>query len=86
LSPRGRQAHGVPPAGLETLSASSLSNNNLRQSSLPADAQSGAVGAEAAPVQLTPEALAAAILALSPADRARLAALLVGEQPEGASK
>jgi hypothetical protein len=34
----------------------------------------------------TVEALAAALLALSPADRARLAALLVGGQGEGMQK
>ncbi len=41
---------------------------------------------ETGPAMLSVEALTAALQALSPTDRARLAALLVGEQGEGAGK
>jgi hypothetical protein len=43
------------------------------------DAQSGAVVESGA--SLTPEAIARALLGLSPVERARLAALLLGQQP-----
>ena len=49
--------------------------SELEQSTFPGAAQSGAVAVE--PVALTPQALAAALLGLSPADRARLAAVLL---------
>jgi hypothetical protein len=54
---------------------------DLRQSAPDSAAKSGAVGAES-PWTNNLEALAAALLALPPADRARLAALLTG-QAEG---
>jgi len=44
------------------------------------DAQSGAVTGETVSVRLTPEAPGAALLGLSSADRARLAAMLLGQQ------
>jgi hypothetical protein len=49
----------------------------LCQSSILGAAQSGAVCGEAAPKGLNPEALATALLTLSLADRARLAAVLL---------
>jgi hypothetical protein len=73
----------VPPRGLEASSATSYQINNLGHSPSPGDAQSGAVAAEVASVPLTPEVLAAALLGLSPADRARLAALLLGSDNGG---
>jgi hypothetical protein len=57
------------------------------QSTPRGDAQSGAVAAEVVSVPLTPEALAATLLSLSPTDRAGLAGMLLGQQtvpPEGA--
>jgi hypothetical protein len=68
----------VPPRGLETASVTRYFTNDLGQLAFPCGAESGAVPAELA--RLTPEALAAALMGLSPADRARLAALLVGQQ------
>jgi hypothetical protein len=50
----------------------------LRQSTPDGAAKSGAVSAESSTITL--ESLAAALLSLSPADRAQLAALLTGEQ------
>jgi hypothetical protein len=47
---------------------------------LHGDAQSGAVTGETVSIRLTPETLGAALLGLSPADRARLAAMLLGQQ------
>src|SRR5262245_17257745 len=70
---RGRSA--VPRPGLEPLSASDCSTDNLGPTSIQDGAESGAVATEA--VRVTPKALAAALLSLSPADRARLAALLI---------
>jgi hypothetical protein len=58
-----------------------MNDNDLRQMSQEGAAESGAVGAEPAATNNL-DALAAALLSLSPADRARLAALLTG-QPEG---
>jgi hypothetical protein len=46
----------------------------LEQSVFRSDAQSGAV---------TPEALAAVLMGLPATDRARLATMLLGQQPEG---
>ena len=63
----------VPPRGLETLPVSPDSHTGLRHSPAVGAAESGAV---------SPELLAAALLNLSPADRARLAAMLLG-QAEG---
>jgi hypothetical protein len=53
----------------------------LGQSPSSSAAKSGAVSAEAAsfPPTLTPEALAEALLGLSPDDRARLAAMLLNQ-------
>jgi hypothetical protein len=69
----------IPPRGLETVSTSRTTDNKLGQTSFQSGAESGAVSTET-PSGLTAEALAAALMALSPADRARLAALLTGEQ------
>jgi hypothetical protein len=72
----------IPPAGLETVSATTCPDKDLGQSPIPGGAESGAVAAEVASGWLTPEALATALLSLPPADRARLAAYLgtiVGE-------
>jgi hypothetical protein len=50
----------------------------LWQPPIPGAAESGAVGAQITVAGLTAESLAAALLALPPEDRARLAALLLG--------
>jgi hypothetical protein len=70
----------VAKVGLEPAAATGIHNNDLRQSPQEGAAKSGAVPAEASTP--TVESLAAALLALPPADRARLAALLLG-QAEG---
>jgi hypothetical protein len=70
----------VPLVGLETLSATTFTDNNLRQTLPEGDAQSGAVAAESVSVPVTPELLAATLLGLSPEDRARLAAVLLAKQ------
>jgi hypothetical protein len=54
--------------------------DGLEKSTFSRDAQSGAVSAEAG--SLTPEALAVALLGLSPEDRARIAAMLLGNHEE----
>jgi hypothetical protein len=72
----------IPPAGLEPVSITGHRNNDLGQSPFPSGAESGAVAAEATSGCLTPDALAAALLSLPLADRALLAALLLGQQPE----
>jgi len=48
----------------------------------PAGDQDGGEGATAKPAAASLESLAAALLTLSPADRAKLAALLVGQQAD----
>jgi hypothetical protein len=58
-----------------------LSDNSLGQFAFSSGAKSGAVAGQSA--GLTVEALAAALLGLSPEDRARLAAMLLG-QADGA--
>ena len=68
--------------GVEPLEASGLGESGLRQSALSSGAKSGAVAAETA--ELTVDALATALLGLSTEDRARLAALLLGQQADGA--
>jgi hypothetical protein len=52
----------------------------LRQTPIRGGAKSGAVSVEA--LHITPDSLAATLLALPPSDRARLAAMLLG-QAEG---
>jgi hypothetical protein len=59
--------------------------NDLQQSPQAGAAQSGAVDAES-PSTSNLEALAAALLALPPADRARLAAMLLGGQAQGSDQ
>jgi hypothetical protein len=71
----------TPPRGFEPDSLSTISTNDLRQSTPDGAAKSGAVGAESTSTGNL-ESLAAALLALPPADRARLAALLAGQQTE----
>jgi hypothetical protein len=66
----------MTPRGFEPSDASTLPINDLQQSLQSSAAQSGAIGAEA-PSRSDLEALAAALLSLSPTDRARLAALLI---------
>jgi hypothetical protein len=66
----------LPPRGLDTSAASAFAEDSLRKSPFPGAAQSGAVAVEGALVPLTPDALAAALLSLPPADRTRLAAVL----------
>jgi hypothetical protein len=66
----------VPPAGLEQ----TPDNIEDSGSSSPGAAKSAAFPAEICPASLTPEALAWALQALPPSDRARLAALLLGQQ------
>jgi hypothetical protein len=66
----------MTPRGFELTDANPLSLNSLQQSPQPGAAQSGAV---------TVEALLAMLATLSPADRARLAALLSG-QAEGEAR
>jgi hypothetical protein len=67
--------------GLETLPVNPSSDNTLRHPAFQGGAKSGAVAdGGAAP---TIETLAAALMNLSPADRARLAAMLLGQQPGG---
>jgi hypothetical protein len=79
LEPKGYvPALAVPPRGLETADATRFPNNDLGQSPFLSGAESGAVAAEVA--RLTPKALAAALMGLPPADRARLAAVLLGQQ------
>lgn len=73
------QMGGIPPRGLETDSTTAISDNTLAQSSFSSGAQSGAVCDETGSAVLTVEALAAALLGLSPEDRARLAAMLLGQ-------
>jgi hypothetical protein len=60
------------------------SGNQPELTSSPADACTTACTSEEKPTQ-TPslEALAAALLGLSPEDRAQLAAMLLGQQPGG---
>jgi hypothetical protein len=79
-SPAVSEVGQYPPRGLETESGSSNSDNKLGQTSFQSGAESGAVSTETA-LPLTAELLAAALMALSPVDRARLAVLLTGEQP-----
>jgi hypothetical protein len=57
-----------------------MNDNDLRQSSQEGAAKSGAVFAET--LVITPESLAAALLSLSAADRARLAELLARQRRE----
>jgi hypothetical protein len=64
--------------GLEPATASGMHDNDLRQSSQEGAAKSGAVPADPSTIYL--ESLVAALLALPPADRARLAALLTGDK------
>jgi hypothetical protein len=71
----------MPLRGLEALDATSNSDNNLRQSSSRRAAQRGALADNTSSAVQTAEALAAALLALPPAERARLSALLLGRQP-----
>jgi hypothetical protein len=78
-----RKALKSTPRGLEQDSASAISDSTLGQFEISSAAKSGAVSAEIASGALTPDALAAALLALLPEDRARLAALLLGEQAKG---
>jgi hypothetical protein len=77
------ETEGNERLGLEPTDASGMNNNDLRQSSQEGAAESGAVGAD--PSTITLESLAAALLALPPADRTRLAALLAG-QAEGEAR
>jgi hypothetical protein len=65
--------------GLEPIDASTMSTKDLRQSTPDGAAKSGAVGAESTSTSNL-ESLAAALLALPPADRARLAAMLVASE------
>src|SRR5262249_23944140 len=71
----------LPPRGLESLPLNASDDSHLRQSTILRAAQSGAVGAEPADALFTAERLAAALRGSAPADRARLAALLLGRQP-----
>lgn len=73
-SEAGVAAAVVPLVGLETSDASSLSTNDLRQS-----AESGAAKADAVSL----DAIIAMLAALSPEDRARLAATLTGHGQGG---
>jgi len=73
---------GLPLVGLEPDSASADSDSNLGQFDFQRDAKSGAVCREIASAALTPDTLAAALLALAPEDRARLATMLTREQAE----
>jgi hypothetical protein len=70
--------------GLEPLAPSTAQDNDLRQTPQDGAAESGAVSVD--PSTLTLEALAAALLALPPADRARLAALLLGGEAKGSDQ
>jgi hypothetical protein len=63
----------VAKVGLEPTDASAIPTNDLRQATPQGAAQSGAVGAEPASTSNL-EALAAALLALPPADRAAVLA------------
>lgn len=65
----------LPPRGLETNDTSTLPANELQQTPQLGAAQSGAVSFDA---------IIAMLAALSPEDRARLAALLATEAPNAA--
>jgi hypothetical protein len=73
----------VPLVGLEPDSATSDPDSNLGQFDFQSDAKSGAVCREIASMTLTPDSLAAALLALPADDRACLAGMLTGEGGEG---
>jgi hypothetical protein len=69
----------VTPRGLELADATSLPEKDLQQTPHHGAAKSGAVGAASASTSNL-EALAAALLALPPAERERLAKLLAGSK------
>ena len=64
----------MPLVGLETFSATTFSDDELGRSTISSGAESGAVSLGLS--MHTPEALAAALLSLSPDDRTRLASML----------
>ena len=66
----GKAEKNVTPRGFELADVSALPANDLQQSQQPGAAKSGAISIET---------LLAMLATLSPADRARLAALLTGE-------
>jgi hypothetical protein len=68
----------MTPRGFETVSATDIEERTLRQSTFRSGAESGAVSTESSTI--APEALAVALLSLSPADRVRLVALLTEPQ------
>ena len=82
LDRSNRYPAGIPQRGLEAVGVTTSIENGLEKSTPRGAAISGAVAAESRSVPLTVEALAAALLALSPSDRARLAALLIGKPIE----
>jgi hypothetical protein len=94
LRGKGQQRKQMEPRGIEPLT-SALRTHALRAASLtgpdvkatPAPACTSACTSEGENENAdTVEALAALLRGLSAADRTRLAGLLAGEQPEGASK
>lgn len=73
----------VPLVGLEPLSISPDAANSLANPPDAGGAKSGALSGETGSQALTLDALAAALLALTPEDRDRLAALLTPDGKRG---